>query len=293
MKKLIIKFSLLAILSSNSLAFSTIVETKTQITTAKLTIILNEKLLSGYKIKINYENGKGKGLAVMTCSDIMCTLSSNNLPADIISSFDKIGIYNEQDILQEISLPPYTKISNSGAFLPDTALLGSGENEWACTKDNKTGLIWEIKTLDGLRDKKKFYSNFFWNDSNNFNSNEANYGLYNNSDVFIKSVNKQSLCGFTNWRLPTMNELKSLVACSNGEYKSSSGSCTKLTSISNSNSIINSNINSTYFPNTLRYDYWSSTNYELSNSMAKYVDFKYGLSGSKGKKSNSLIRLVH
>ena len=47
----------------------------------------------------------------------------------------------------------YTKIANDGSELPADAPLGSAAGEWACTRDNATGLVWEVKTDDGgLRD---------------------------------------------------------------------------------------------------------------------------------------------
>ena len=45
----------------------------------------------------------------------------------------------------------FTKIANNGTVLPASALLGSGPTEWACTRDNVTALIWEVKTTSGLR----------------------------------------------------------------------------------------------------------------------------------------------
>ena len=55
----------------------------------------------------------------------------------------------------------YSKISPTGAVLANTAVLGSGVNNWACTKDNVTGLIWEVKTSDGgLQDQNKGFTYF-------------------------------------------------------------------------------------------------------------------------------------
>ncbi len=42
----------------------------------------------------------------------------------------------------------YTRIANNGAELDDTVTaLGSGPLEWACTRDNATGLVWEVIAL--------------------------------------------------------------------------------------------------------------------------------------------------
>ena len=39
----------------------------------------------------------------------------------------------------------FTKISSSGKALPATAQLGPEPGDWACTYDNTTGLMWEVK----------------------------------------------------------------------------------------------------------------------------------------------------
>ncbi len=53
----------------------------------------------------------------------------------------------------------FTKIANDGTELPASATLGTGATAWACTRDNTTGLTWEVKTDDnGLRDKDWTYT---------------------------------------------------------------------------------------------------------------------------------------
>jgi hypothetical protein len=44
-----------------------------------------------------------------------------------------------------------TKISNLGAILPSDAARGDEPHEWACTRDNVTGLYWEVKSSEGFR----------------------------------------------------------------------------------------------------------------------------------------------
>lgn len=56
------------------------------------------------------------------------------------------------------SLSKYSKVCNSGALegeedCPIDPEFGNAQTNWGCTRDNETGLIWEIKTNDGgLRD---------------------------------------------------------------------------------------------------------------------------------------------
>ncbi len=115
----------------------------------------------------------------------------------------------------------YSKIANDGSVLAADAMLGSGPGDWACTRDNITGLIWEIKTDDnGLRDKDWTYT---WYDTDgNINGGnagtEAGTGCNGtlvgcNTTAYRDAVNLLSvgLCGATDWRLPTGGELWGLV----------------------------------------------------------------------------------
>src|SRR5690606_22851797 len=86
----------------------------------------------------------------------------------------------------------YTKVSNSGNTLPDSAALGTEAADWACTRDDDTQLIWEVKTTSGLRNKHNLYQ---WQDA----------------PQFAQSVNAAGLCGATDWRMPTKDELLGIV----------------------------------------------------------------------------------
>jgi hypothetical protein len=165
----------------------------------------------------------------------------------------------------------YTKIANNGSVLSDDAKLGTAPTDWACTKDNKTGLIWEVKTTDGgLRDWKNYYS---WDGSFNFPT----------------AVNKQGLCGAKDWRMPTNEELKGLVYCSDGKTKTlgkdenghiCTGSPTAPT------------INTKYFPDINADWFWSSSPDAGGSNDAWYVSFFGGYSDDLSKNVNNYVRLV-
>jgi hypothetical protein len=155
----------------------------------------------------------------------------------------------------------YTKIANDGSELPKTAQLGKGEKDWACTKDNNTGLIWEIKTDDdnSLRDKDLTYN--WWNPNR-----DGKYGQYKGTQsgsgrdtyFYAKLVNEQGLCGKKDWRLPTMAELSKLVYCPNNDYDTTNWLCTTYSGTLPT-------INLFYFPNTLSREFWSSDQYYSDN----------------------------
>ena len=320
MKKIII-FILLLGVTSNVLAIPTLTEVSATGTTFKFATKLSEILPKGYKVKIDLNNGKG--LVAMTCSGLTCLLYSNALPKLDLPTY-KIGIYDAKGVLQgkttngsyvivskaeintiPISTTGYTKISNLGAVLPDTATLGSGANDWACTKDNKTGLIWEVKTDDGgLRDQDWKYS--WYEPDSSKNGGDAGYTdiTYTtpncsikdncNTYAFTNAVNAKGLCGKNDWRMPTKDELMKLVVCSDGKYDKD-GSCTNYVSVSTPA------INSTYFPNTLPNGlygyssngfYWSSSPVADNSSSTWYVDFYYGIFSNYGKYEVNFVRLV-
>ena len=118
-----------------------------------------------------------------------------------------------------------------------------------CVKDNGTGLIWEGKTASPASSRlgTGTYTNFDRTDSNQrlnlvtfvyVTPTQTEIDASTNSIGYKNSVNASSLCGFTDWRLPTKEEL-------NGILDASQTSTLK--------------IDSTWFPNTQAGGYWSSS----------------------------------
>jgi hypothetical protein len=115
----------------------------------------------------------------------------------------------------------YSKISNGGAVLPASAPLGAGANDWACTRDNLTGLTWEVKVNNAanLRHMNHVYT---WYDTNGA-INGGNPGTIGpavicastltscNTSAYVAAVNALNLCGASDWRMPSVSELQSIV----------------------------------------------------------------------------------
>ena len=109
----------------------------------------------------------------------------------------------------------FTKISHSGGVLPDSAAQGIGANDWACNRDNVTGLTWEIKTniSTNFRYVQNTYS--WWQPDSS--KNGGNPGVENAGSCssvgrcdtikYIADVNATGLCGKTNWRMPMPKEV--------------------------------------------------------------------------------------
>ncbi len=109
----------------------------------------------------------------------------------------------------------FTRLDNIGDEQDDTS------QPWRCVRDNVTGLVWEIKTTDnGLHDSRHSYSWYITENNGGFTGDLSGAGtactLANcNTQAFVEEVNNQGLCNFYDWRLPTHNELLSILHLGN------------------------------------------------------------------------------
>ena len=174
----------------------------------------------------------------------------------------------------------FTKIANNGSALPASATLGGNPADWACTRDNVTGLIWEVKTTSGLRYGAHTYSWYNSNPATN-GGTVGNAGVSNcltagrcNTEMFVHDVNAAGLCGHTDWRLPKRGELSSIVNLSG----------------------VNPAIDPDYFPNTDPSNFWSASPYignSLYTSVAWSVNFANDFTHDNGYMYNAFrVRLV-
>jgi uncharacterized caspase-like protein len=170
----------------------------------------------------------------------------------------------------------YSKISNSGKLLPDGAVLGERPDDWACTKDNATGLIWEVKTTSGLRDQKHKYS-WFDRNAKDGNAGQENGGSCHelgrcDTEKFVVDANATALCGAKNWRMPSIDELRGIV---NAEYAKQKAT-----------------IDPTFFPNTPSSVVWSGSPHAYGSSNAWVVYFGDGNAYGNVRSLASSVRLV-
>jgi hypothetical protein len=179
----------------------------------------------------------------------------------------------------------FSKISNSGAVLPASVGLGSGANDWACTRDNVTGLIWELK-LNSATSLRHMHHIYTWYDSQPA-SNGGNPGTMGipglcagtlsacNTSAYVTAVNAQGLCGASDWRLPSAEELQSIV-----NLKSSGPA-----------------LDASYFPNTSTlgnaYFVWTSVTSAIDITHALFVSVGDGaILLNFSKADGASIRLV-
>ncbi len=168
----------------------------------------------------------------------------------------------------------FTKLDEDGDDLPADA------DAWSCVRDNHTGLIWEVKTNDGgLRDAQHSYSLYasrYENNDDRFEGEKDGGDCYENSrcdtEGYVNAVNLKGLCGADDWRMPTLDELQSLV-----HYGRSFPA-----------------IDQDYFPNPSEHPwtYWSGTPSAQSFGGAWRLRFSDGLLFTTNKGTDLRVRLV-
>ncbi|RVU84755.1 DUF1566 domain-containing protein [Leucothrix sargassi] len=182
----------------------------------------------------------------------------------------------------------FTKLDAQGSPLAASA------TSWSCVKDNVTGLIWESKqgvgsgtASAGLHSADDTYSWYSTDPSRNgnagngtqralfnpascfgFNANDAS--TYCNTEAFVERVNAEGLCGLTNWQMPTVPELSSLLNLEDGSRT----------------------IDSTFFPNTAYATYDTGTLSARNPAFRMVIAFYNGHIHTAPKSSSYAARLV-
>ncbi len=178
----------------------------------------------------------------------------------------------------------YSKIANNGSDLGAGVGLPLGNNpsEWACTRDNITGLVWEVKVNDSANPRHMNWIYTWYNSDGTTNGGNAGTpdtggrtadcltALRCDTQKFVADVNAGALCSYTDWRLPTQRELLTLV------HRGMQGP----------------SIDTAYFPNTTAAPFWTGSPFVRITASAWGVDFGGGFSGPDDKANRVLVRLV-
>ena len=151
-----------------------------------------------------------------------------------------------------INPPSYTKLGLGGTELGDEATVAEG---WIMTRDNVTGLIWEVKTDDdSIHDKDNTYT---WCDTNPATNggDSGTCGDGTDTEDFIAALNAANFGGFSDWRVPTRRELRTIVIYEAFDYDPT--------------------IDEDFFPNSGR-NYWTSDTRLNDTSKAWRMSFYDG-----------------
>lgn len=136
-----------------------------------------------------------------------------------------------------------------------------------CASFFTSGLTWELKTDDGgIHDKDNKYR---WGGAG---AEQTGTLFFDDWNALLVNSNSKKLCGFDDWRVPSIDELKTLIM--NTDKKPV--------------------IDSVIFPLTLGEPYWSVSTYQYYPEHAQTVDFSTGSShyynGFRGDRLS--VRLV-
>ncbi|CAB5495951.1 fibronectin type III domain-containing protein [Bathymodiolus thermophilus thioautotrophic gill symbiont] len=173
----------------------------------------------------------------------------------------------------------FTKLGSTGNVLSiqnatweagDTGDTGteSAGTKWSCVKDNHTGLVWEVKNYSNK------FTEYAWGGKTALGRNHAsNQGAYNDDwTSLVDSKNAgNGYCGFTNWKVPTIIELRSIVH----------------------QGMVSPKIDNHYFPNTeTRLSVWSSSPSASNLFLAWQLRFDAGYNHGYSRGSKGYVRLV-
>lgn len=160
--------------------------------------------------------------------------------------------------------------TGSGSFATDP---------WPCISDLRTGLMWEVKSQEpGLHHAANTYTWYFTTGEiyTRGDNGVQNGGTCVESDCdtegFVEAVNARGLCGHHDWRIPTKEELGSLI-----DPRIRTPGPT---------------LDTTYFPTTGATEYWTSSTYVYHAPSAWAWGFDHGLDRVDHKAALKHIKLV-
>lgn len=186
-----------------------------------------------------------------------CSSAANNLPGQDGDQGQDVTHPNSLDGKLGFR---FEKLDKNGQSVPQAS--SYADNPWSCVKDATTGNYWEVKANESLS-LHYFDWVYSWyssdssinlgNEGSVDSINNACYQTPCNSEAYIAAVNAENLCGFSDWRLPTIYELMSI-----RDY--------------GSNADVPS-IDSNFFPNDPASVMWTSVNRDIASSEAYAIRF--------------------
>jgi len=182
--------------------------------------------------------------------------------------------------LHPIQKPKIPTESRYIKLTKDGSVINVWQGPWRCVKDSKTELLWEIKSVnEDIYDEQ---STFSWFDGLRGVADRGSCFVgaqYCDTADIIQSANAENLCGVSSWRLPTIEELQSLL-------KEDARPGEPL-------------IDTSFFPYTRRAPYWSNESqkrlfgiYKEEREGALSISFKDAMVKALPYNSTCFVRLV-
>ena len=182
-----------------------------------------------------------------------------------------------ETIIAKKDEPPTTKPNKYLKKAVDGKILADTAETWSCVENTNNGLIWEVKSKNGgVHDKNNSYS-WFQPSATEIPQGRADGGQCKGDTQcdtlsYVQTINQQNYCGYSDWRLPTREEMLSIVT-----FENTTSSVT---------------INSDYFPETLPSWYWTASSNANHPEHAWYVLFRNGITINDLKERPKHVRLV-
>jgi len=167
-------------------------------------------------------------VASMTLNDTgLLDLPGSIIPIELDSQVDKnFGRDSVSELVKTgagRAAFDFNKIDANGDVMDDSA--DFSVTPWDCVRDNTTGLVWEVKE-PGEATIRGSGQSFYWQDPN-YNTNGGNPGVkgkyqcqghdpvvdgpcISSTAYYVADMNVNKLCNMTGWRLPTVEELRSI-----------------------------------------------------------------------------------
>ena len=215
-------------------------------------------------------------------NEIATTLKDNliNTPSLIVLAENTISNDTKTSTLKSQPKKSLAQTKKQNTYLKKSIegkTLSNDTETWSCIEDTNNGLTWEIKSSDnGVRDKNNSYS---WYQPSLLEGAQgaADEGKCKGSSdcdtqSYIQTMNKKNYCGYSDWRLPSREEMLSIVSFENAASKVT--------------------INTNYFPDTLPSWYWTASSNKAHPEHAWYVLFRNGIALNDLKERAKHIRLV-
>lgn len=164
----------------------------------------------------------------------------------------------------------FAKVCNNGlqggvGSCPKKAGFGPAPEQWACTRDKNTGLLWQLNTTDGgQRDINTLY----------FFNGQIPGSIHDDAVNFIAAMNDQQLCHAADWRMPSLHELGTLA-----HYGIQSPAL---------------RMDPTFFPNTPldAIPFWTTTTFSADGTYRWFLGFGSGGDSAGDARRANHVRLV-
>jgi hypothetical protein len=148
---------------------------------------------------------------------------------------------------------------------------------WSCVKDNVAGLVWEIKESDPNHSRYSGHTYRWLLEGEEYTGafpDMSTSGTCNldscDTQSFVNWVNENALCGFSDWRMPSVGELSSIVVLAN----------------------VLPAVDTAYFPDIKDPRFFTNQSLARDPSRAWYVYFSDGSVSFTNKGDASHVRLV-